>query len=124
METNETIGSIKGDVRVLMRDVPTELNATPHYADDTICAGIVEGFKRLWSVRPSSRYIAGEIVDQPIPANAQTTVANTAVRFDERWRRGIVYFAAAYCYETGTPDTVNIQMANNFKQQADAVFAS
>lgn len=124
METNETIGSIAGDVRVLMRDVPTKLNPTPHYADDTVFAGIAEGFRRLWAVRPSSRYVDGVLTYQPIPADEKTSVANTAVRFDERWRRGVVYFAAAYCYETGTPDTVNIQMAANYRQQADLVFNS
>ena len=123
METNETIASIANDVRVLMRDVPTELNPTPHYADETIYAGIKEGFKHMWAVRPSSRYIHGVILDQPIPSEG-ATIAETAVFFDERWRRGVVYYAAAICYETGTPDTVNIQMANYFKQQADAVFAS
>jgi len=124
MLTNETIGSMISDVRVLMRDVTSELNPTPHYSDDTICTGLVEGFRRMWAVRPSTRYIDGVIVDQPIPANSQTTVAATSVKFEERFRRGVIYFAAGLCYETGTPDTVNIQLAQTLKKQADEVFMS
>jgi hypothetical protein len=46
------------------------------------------------------------------------------VTYDERWELGIVYYAAARCYEMSITDSVSLQLAQTLKQQADAVFAS
>lgn len=117
MEVTASLNSFITDVRVLMRDAAGEHN----YSDSTILSGVVEGFKRMWSIRPSSRYIGGELVDQKFPQDtAQWGEFN--ISFNDRWRRGLIYYAAAMCYETGIPDAVNLQMANTMKQQADGVF--
>lgn len=117
MEVTASLNSFITDVRVLMRDTAGEHN----YSDFTILSGIVEGFKRMWSIRPSSRYIGGELVDQEFP-QCPSQLGDMTISYNDRWRRGLICYAASICYETGVPDAVNLQMANTMKQQADAVF--
>ena len=46
-----------------------------------------------------------------------------AVRINElRWRTGVIYFAASRCYEVGITDSVNLQLAQTLRKQADEIF--
>lgn len=117
----KTIDSFKSEIREILRD-PEVTGGTPHYSDDKIRAGVVDGFRRLYAVRPESRYVGGVLTDVEFPED--NTLGSFQVTFEDRWRLGIVYFAVARCFEADVTDTVNMQLAADFKKQADAVFAA
>ena len=118
MEITVTLNSFIPDVRVVMRDVNGG-----GYSDNVILSGIAEGFRRMWSSRPASRFVKGVLTTPNIPQDT-TQLGEATFTLDDKWRRGIVCYAAAYCYESGLPDTVNLQMAQSLKQQAELIFKS
>lgn len=111
-------------VAQLLPDVKKVLDVTANgYADSDIANNVAEAFREMWRERSASRYVDGKIANENFPTNEQELLA-FGVSFDERWRLGIVYFAAARCYEQGITDSVNLQLAQTLKQQAAAVFRS
>ncbi len=111
-------------VAQLLPDVRKVLDVTEDgYTDNDIANNVVEAIREMWRERAASRYVDGKIVSDNFPTNEQELLL-FGVSFDERWRLGIVYFAAARCYEQGITDSVNLQLAQTLKQQAAAVFRS
>lgn len=138
-----TMQSIVDDARKLI-----DVAAQSSYTDAQIAAWAEEGVRRMYAVRPSSRYGDGAIDDQVFPPqpppplpdsasaadraerNAEIATKTAAlmafeVRVNEpRWRAGVVYFAVARAHEVGVTDSVNLQLAQTMKRQADEVFMS
>lgn len=109
------------DIRGILRD-PVREGKTPFFANLTILRGIIDGYRALCSSRPEARYIDGRLTDLEFP-EAEADLIVFDMNIDVRWRLGIVYFAVARCYETGVNDSVNAQLAANYKQQANQEFA-
>lgn len=126
-----TVKSIVDDVRKLI-----DVAAQSHYEDGDIAQYVVEGVHRLYALRPAARYgYDGKIENQVFPERAPSSASTQdkaaadavllafAVRINElRWRTGVVYFAAGRCYEVGITDSVNLQLAQTLKKQADEIF--
>ena len=72
---------------------------------------------------PRPRSGGGALSDPVVPTATQALLA-FSVEIRRRHVLGIVYFAAARCMETGITDSVNLQLSQTLKQQADAVFVS
>jgi hypothetical protein len=111
-------------VAQLLPDVRKVLDVTEDgYADEDLAQNVAEAFREMWRERAASRYVGCRIASVDFPSDMQELLS-FEVSFDERWRLGIVYFAAARCYEQGITDSVNLQLAQTLKQQAAAVFRS
>ncbi len=117
--TSFTIQSFVNDVKPLL-----DVAARSKFTDAQLAHYAVDGLYRLYSVRPSSRYNEDGTLDDVVFPTADNALLAFSVKIDERWRLGVVYFAAARAHECGVTDTVNLQLAQSLKQQADAVFAS
>ena len=116
---NDIISSFRADVRGVLGD-----NVEPlRHTDAQIDRAVVDAFRRMFSVRPESRYVNGVLKTFDFPS-ADSDLETFRVSFDPRWRMGIVYFAAARRYESDVVDAVNRELASSFFKQADAVFAS
>ena len=120
MVSNFALSSFITNVREILRDTDS---TRYHYTDMQILLGMVDGFRRLFGVRPESRYVGGVLTDVAFPETENELKAFT-VSVEERWRLGIVYFAASRCYEIDVTDTVNMQLSQQYRQMADATFAS
>lgn len=116
MTTTVQLTTFIPEIRDLLRDPATLDGAavTPHYPDSLLLRSIAEAFSELWKTRPASRYIQGMLTEQDFGAD----LTSATVVYDSRWRQGIVYHATALVYETGTPDTVNAQFAQQFRALA------
>lgn len=127
-----TVQSLVNDVRQLI-DVAAQI----HYTDEQLAQYVEDGVRRLYAVRPSSRYGDSGIDDQVFPelapdtATEQEKAAAVAallafeVRVNEsRWRRGIVYYAAGVAHEVGVTDSVKLQLSQTLKKQGDDIFAN
>ena len=126
-----TVQSIVDDVRKLI-----DVAAQSHYEDGDIAQYVVEGVHRLYALRPAARYgDGGNIENQVFPERAPSSASAAdkeaadavllafAVRINElRWRTGVIYFAASRCYEVGITDSVNLQLAQTLRKQADEIF--
>ena len=130
VKVTTTVQSIVDDVRKLI-----DVAAQSHYEDGDIAQYVVEGVHRLYALRPSARYGACGIDNQVFPERAPSSASAAdkeaadavllafAVRINElRWRTGVIYFAASRCYEVGITDSVNLQLAQTLKKQADEIF--
>ena len=108
----------------MVADVKSLLDvaAQSHYTDAQLAQYVVDGVRRMYAIRPSSRYGDGGINDQEFPTESAALLA-FGVRVNEaRWRQGIVYWAAGLAHEVGITDSVNLQLAQTLKKQADEVF--
>ena len=115
MQIETQLTAFLPDIRALLRD-PVEVDGatvTPHYADALLLKCVVEAFSELWKTRPASKYVDGRIVEQTF-----SNLATDTIVYDNRWWQGVVYHATALVYETGTPDTVNAQFAQQFRALA------
>ena len=116
---NDIISSFRADVRGVLGDNVEPLRHTEAQID----RAVVDAFRRMFSVRPESRYVNGVLKTFDFPS-ADSDLETFQVSFDPRWRMGIVYFAAARRYESDVVDAVNRELAASYFKQADAVFAS
>lgn len=127
-----TIQSIVDDVRPLL-----DVAAQSHYTDAQLGSYVTEAVRRMYALRPSSRYGAGTIDDQELPERAPSSASDQekaaadaallafGVRVNEgRWRYGLICYAAGRAHEVGITDTVNLQLAVTLKKQADEIFMS
>ena len=114
MTISEFIPQVKELLDIAVRD---------SYTDATVAQHVVEAFDRMHAVAPHTRYVGGVISDLVFPTATQALLA-LSVETRRRHDLGIVYFAAARCMETGITDSVNLQLSQTLKQQADAVFVS
>lgn len=133
-----TIQSVIDDAKAMI-----DVAARSHYTDSQLARYVVEGMRRLCALQPSCRYADGVIDDQnfpvapdPLPntasqeartANAQAIADALAfeLRINEpRWRQGVVYFTVGKAYEVGVTDSVNLQLAQTMRKQADEIFLS
>ena len=114
-----TVQSMVDDARKMI-----DATAQSHYTDAELAAYVVEGVRRMYAVRPSSRYGAGVIDDQEFPSD-DTELLAFEVRVNEpRWRIGIVYFTVARAHEVGITDSVMLQLSQTYKKLADENFMS
>lgn len=106
-----------------IREITRDTNAASYIRDDAaICRAVVDAFRHLHSVRPSSRYDENcALEDVVFPADS-SALADFEVGLNEEWRLGIVYYAAARCYEADITDSVNLQLAQSLFQRAEAEF--
>lgn len=118
-----TLGNFITDIRGILRD-PTVQGHTPHWSDTEILRAVCDGFRRLWAVRPESRYTGAGVRLEDVVFPADDGLSSFNVTLDPRWTLGIVYFAVARCWEKDVTDTVTMQMADGYFKKADAVFAS
>lgn len=114
MTISEFIPQVKELLDIAVRDT---------YTDAVVAKHIVEGLDRMYAVAPHTRYVGGAISDPVFPTATQALLA-FSVQIRRRYVLGVVYFAAARCMETGITDSINLQLSQALKQQADAVFAS
>lgn len=113
------IASLIPDIRTILRDKDARV-----YDDAVVLGGIKDAVRHLNSVRPESRYDdEGLLNDIEFPETDDEVKAFSLPLAFARWRLGLIYFAVARCYETGVVDSVNAQLAANFKQQANQEFA-
>lgn len=113
------VSDFRNDVRGVLGDLGTDR----HHSDTDIDFAVVDGIRRMRSVRPDSRYVNGVLVDYDFPSDADD-IADFHVAFDERWRLGVVYYAAYRRFECDVVDAVNRELAASYLKQSDAVFAS
>lgn len=127
-----TVKSLVDDVRQLL-----DVAAQSHYTDEQLASYVERGVRRMYAMRPSSRYGTAGIDDQTFPALAPDTATEQEkseaiaallafeVRVNEpRWRDGIVYFAAGCAHEVGITDSVNLQLSQMHKKHADEIFVN
>ena len=115
----ETISSM-ADSALMMLDIA----ARNHYTNGQMARYVVEGLRQLYSIRPSSRLNEKGIVDVEFPTD-DAELLDFKVRINEdRWRYGIVCYAAGLAHEVGVTDSVNLQLAQKLKKQAAEVFVS
>lgn len=107
------------EVRRIVRDV--NANSQIH-SDETICRAVVDAFRHLHSVRPESRYNAQSVLENVSFPSDAGELAAFVVEVNEVWRLGIVYYAAARCYEADVTDSVNLQLSQALFQKADIEF--
>lgn len=117
---NYTLGGLIPNVREILRDTDS---TRYHYTDMQILLGAVDGFRRLLGIRPEARYVGGVLADVTFPPT-ELELKAFSVSIEDRWRLGLVYFAASRCYEIDVTDTVNMQLSQQYRQMADATFAS
>lgn len=115
----DTIASFRTDVRGILGDNTSPLRHT----DEQIDRAVVDALRRMFSIRPESRYVSGVLKDYTFPSS-DTDLAAFQIDYDPRWRMGIVYFAAARRYESDVIDAVNRELAAAYFKQADAVFSA
>lgn len=125
MKITVTVGALADEARGLLNDpLPNgggDTNA--YYKTATIARGVVDAWRRLCVRQPSVRYDAnGHIDDVVFETTDQGLIAQT-LTFDERWKLGLVYFAAARCHEQDIKDSVHQQLAQTLRQQAEAEFS-
>ena len=84
---------------------------------------VVDGLRRLYALRPEARYLNG-VLDDPVFPTALADLKAYEVKINPKWKLGVVYFAVARCHEEGITDSVNLQLAQTLKKEADAVFMS
>ena len=113
------ISEFRKDVRDVLGDAGTDRR----HSDADIDRAVVDAFRRMRAVRPDSRYVDGVLKDYVFPS-AESDLAGFQVAFDERWRTGIVYHAAARRFEADVIDAVNRELAASYFKQADAAFMS
>lgn len=116
MQTKITISQFIPEVRAILRDTKSA-----YYSDSQIANGIVDALRRMYSRRPATRLDGMKIVDMEFPQDDQ--LPEFEILFDNKYKLGVVYFAAARCYESDIKDTVHQQLAMQLKQMADAEFA-
>lgn len=112
------ISGILTKVRELLRDNSA---AVHNYTDQQIAQGAVDGCYQLFSIRPESRYVNGVLTDVEF-SSTHATLVEQDIPIPEKWVLGVIYYAAARCYEIDVTDTVNLQLANQMKQNAIQVF--
>ena len=117
---NYTLGGLIPNVREILRDTD---NTRYHYTDMQILLGAVDGFRRLLGIRPEARYVGGVLADVTFPST-ELELKAFSVSIEDRWRLALAYFAASRCYEIDVTDTVNMQLSQQYRQMADATFAS
>ena len=105
-------------VRELLRDNSA---AVHHYTDQQIAQGAVDGCRLLFCERPESRYVNCVLTDIEF-SDIHATLVEQDIPIKEKWVLGVIYYAAARCYEIDVTDTVNLQLANQMKQNAIRVF--
>lgn len=110
------IASFTKEIRDLTRDTIIPY----HHDDPLIFAAVRDAFIHLQSVRPESRYIGITLCDTDFPE--VDGLGDFEITFDERWRLGIIYFAAARCYEADITDSVNLQLADTLTKKAELEF--
>lgn len=119
-----TLGTFVDEVRGILRD-PQTTGSTQHYTDTAILRAVMDGFRRLWNIRPDSRYTGDNLTINDVVFPTDPTQYSTfPVSFDERWRLGVIYFAVARCWEQDVTDTVTLQLAAEFFKKADAIFTT
>lgn len=117
MDMECSLGSFVPEIRTLIRDT-----IEPYHVDTSKIVGFVrDAFVHMWSVRPESRYLDFRLSDMTWPVGGDQS--EIMMRFDDRWRLGLVYYAAARCYENDITDSVNLQLADTLFKRADAEFA-
>lgn len=113
------LASFIPEVRRITRDTSA---SDPIHHDSDVYHALVDAFRHLYAIRPESRYSTiGQIEDIDFPKD-DAALESFVVSFDDRWRLGILYFAAARCYEADVTDSVNLQLAQALLQKADAEF--
>lgn len=112
-----TISSFVTEIRDLTRDTITPY----HHPDLLIHKAVKDAFVHMQSVRPESRYEGMRLVDTEFP-EADSDLGAFEITFDRRWRLGILYYAAARCYEADITDSVNLQLAQTLLQKSDVEF--
>ena len=114
-----TIQSVVNDAKALL-----DVAALAHYTDPQLARYAVEGFHRLYALQPSSRYVDGVLDDPQFPTADAALLEFAANVGEPRWRLGVVYFTAGRAHEVGITDSVNLQLAQTLKKQADEIFTS
>lgn len=112
-----TIKSIADDAKAML-----DVAARSQYTDAQLAGYVVDGIRRLHSVRPSERYVDGVIADPEFPSNPAALPAFEFEIGESRFFLGLAYFAAGRAHEVGITDAVNLQMAATLKKQADEIF--
>ena len=115
-----TVNSFVADVRAVTGD--TDANDYRH-TDAAVRLFVVDGLRRLFAVRPDSRYANGVIEDYDFPST-DAELSPFTIDIEPRWRMGVVYHAAARCFETDVVDAVNRELAAGYFKRADEVFAA
>lgn len=124
MKITVTIGALASEARGLLNDpIPDGASDGTYYKTAAIAHGIVDAWRRLCVRQPSVRYDAnGHIDDVVFETTDQALLAQT-LTFDERWKLGLLYFAAARCHEGDIKDSVHQQLGQTLRQQAEAEFS-
>jgi hypothetical protein len=119
MRIELTLSTFVPEVRRITRDTSA---SDPIHQDSDVYHALVDAFRHLYAIRPESRYSnVGQIEDIDFPKD-DASLGDFVVSFDDRWRLGILYFAASRCYEADVTDSVNLQLAQTLLQKADAEF--
>lgn len=118
--TTVTINSIALSARDLL-----DVSARNHFTINQMSKYVAEGLRRLYAVRPASRMSeAGGALYSSLPLDAAEVEEASVVINEERWIQGVVYYAAALAHEAGVTDSVNLQLAQTLKKQADEIFTA
>lgn len=116
----KTISDFRTAIRQITQDPAGSVS--PHHTDAELDQFTVDAFRRLFALRPDTRYDAsGRLADIVFPTDANQLAA-FSVTFDERWNLGIVYAAASRAFETDVTDSVNRELSISYLQKADAEF--
>ncbi len=111
-----TAGSIEASARDIVNDTVEAFRCSP----PAMLRYVWEGVRKLWQVRPESRYVGLALVSYTLPTIADTatdeeiTAARAvAVPIDDRWVDAIVEYVCFKFFQRDEADTANSKLASD-----------
>lgn len=93
-----------------------------YYTDSQVALCLRDAFNKMYSIRPSTRFVGQDIINVIFPKD--DSLMNFEITYDEKYRLGLIYFAASRCYESDIKDLVHQQLSAQLRKQAEAEFLS
>jgi hypothetical protein len=120
-----TVGTLEHEARVILLDTDdSNYRFTPY----VLFCGIRDGLKRLYSVRPESRYSGLTLTAATFPTvtadmdSAAITAARAAlVLIEERWFEAVIYYACHKAYLIDSSDTANAALSADYLSKFEGI---
>lgn len=113
-----TIGTLENSVRTILLDTR---EGRYRWSSPVVFRGLRDGFKRLQSIRPESRYVGLKLnifvfpsVDGEMTNEEIDSVRESSFQVDEKWHEAIIYYAVHKAYQLDDPDTANDSLSEKY----------
>lgn len=109
-----TKAELRGAVRQIMQDTKEPYR----WSEAEVAEHLQGAFRRLHSVRPSTRYVDGLLTDG---VDLGEFGEDDALPVEGRYREALALYAAYLCYLDDATDTVNAERANACLARAEGL---